>query len=358
MKIYIKAYINKNLGDDLFIKILTQRYPSQIFMISDNAKYLNIKNCEYIKENKLEKYYYKVLSMLTYGKVNYINKKMSKDDIFLIIGGSMFIEDNKQKIFKYPDKINNDYFILGSNFGPYNTKRYINVYKKWFSKASDICFREQYSFNLFSDLKNVRIASDIVFSLNKHMIVNENHLKKTKKIALFSIIDCSNRNIEKFKNEYEEKIIQLIKKMIKFDYEIILMSFCESEGDEKAINRILKKLTNFSIKKYFYKGNVNEALNIINSSDIIIGSRFHANILGLVFNKTIIPIAYSDKTINVLKDINFQGIMFDIRKMKEFDIELINKSTLQYKCNIEKQIYNSNNQFYKLDKRIGIIKNE
>ena len=55
MKIYLKAFIGKNLGDDLFIDIITKRYPKEKFLIDDRAKYLNNENLIFYKKSKFNK---------------------------------------------------------------------------------------------------------------------------------------------------------------------------------------------------------------------------------------------------------------------------------------------------------------
>ena len=49
MKIYVDAYLAKNLGDDLFINILTTRYPEhKFYAISKGEKGYNTKNLKYV----------------------------------------------------------------------------------------------------------------------------------------------------------------------------------------------------------------------------------------------------------------------------------------------------------------------
>jgi len=103
------------------------------------------------------------------------------------------------------------------------------------------------------------------------------------------------------------------------------------------------------INIYNYKDNIIEALNVMADSQIIVGSRFHANILGLVLQKTIIPIAYSDKTINVLKDMNFKGKIFDIRDMDSFDVNILTDEDLLYKFDTSSLKLSAEEQFKKLD---------
>lgn len=108
------------------------------------------------------------------------------------------------------------------------------------------------------------------------------------------------------------------------------MSFCEAEGDEAAVNQILGKTRSENIKPFYYYGNISEALNEIASSEIIISTRFHAVVLGLVFQKKLIPIIYSNKTRNMLNDINYKGKMLEIDKMPDLDISKIDDYLYEY----------------------------
>ena len=132
------------------------------------------------------------------------------------------------------------------------------------------------------------------------------------------------------------------------------MSYCAAENDEIAINSILDKIKEKNmldkISTYYYKGNIEEALDVMGDSQVIIGSRFHANIIGMLLNKTVIPLADSDKTLNVFNDMKFDGKIFDLRKIDEIDISKITDEDLKYKFDISTQIEDAKKQFEELDK--------
>lgn len=256
----------------------------------------------------------------------------------------------------------NKYYILGSNFGPYKSTDYYEYYKKIFCKAQDVCFREKYSYNMFKDLPNIRYASDIVFTLD----ISKIKVTNSKKVII-SVIDCSRKNSINKKEEYESKIIEMCEYFINSGYEVTLMSYCKFENDELAIRSILNKCkedTRLKLNKYYYRGNIEEALNVMGDCQIIIGTRFHANILGLLLGKTIIPIAYSDKTINVLKDMNFRGKIIKMDEIEKFDVNSLTKQQLNYKHDVSYQIKDAQKQFLELDKLLinegenGRIKNK
>ncbi len=126
------------------------------------------------------------------------------------------------------------------------------------------------------------------------------------------------------------------------------MSFCKEQGDEKAIESILQK-TDEEVDTYYYRGNTDEALEVLGSSNIIIGSRLHANILGMALGKTIIPMIYDKKIANILREVGFDGVMIDMYDIANFKISSLTYENLNYVCDINKARYDAKNQFKVLD---------
>lgn len=350
-KIFLEMYLKKNLGDNLFLDIIAKRYPYIVFDVAtknENIVGLNLANVHGLSLSK--RVLNRLKNKIFKTKLDANKKHLAK----VILGGSMFIEQRKTQE-QLTNELNNRYlnkntplFILGSNFGPYKNDFYFNEYKKVFRKAEDVCFREEYSKQLFNDLDNVRVAPDIVFGLDTKKY---NSVKQKKKVVI-SVIDLENRKELQDKiNEYENAILKIANYYAEKNYEVVLMSFCKGEGDENVINRILEKTNNDKIKTYYYKGNIDEALMEIASSEIVIGTRFHSIILGLVFNKKILPIIYSNKTKNMLNDLRFKGKMLEIN-----DIDKVNNKNIDSyvsdKLNIDEQKKLSEKHFEKLDEFI------
>ena len=141
-------------------------------------------------------------------------------------------------------------------------------------------------------------------------------------------------------------------------YKICLMSFCREEKDEEAIEEILEKCPKTvkeKIEKYYYNGNLEEALNIIGDSRIIVASRFHANILGILFGKNVITLSYSDKTKHVLSDMGLDSNIIDIKEIKNFNIKqnqklLQDNFSSEVEIKVIEAINDAKRQFEKLDK--------
>lgn len=304
MKVYLDAYLFNNLGDDLFVEIVRRRYP--------NTKFYAISRF-YKEKPNVKVYSGRITNKLLENQFLKNTFVANKCDLVLSVGGSMYIEEsNKKKNFSLGK---NKYYIMGSNFGPYKTEEYYNRYYEFFKNAEDVCFREKHSYNLFKDLPNVRHASDIVFGLD-----TSKFKKSQRKRVIISIISCDMKLLSEYKEAYEKKIVELIYFFKKKGYEVCLMSYCQIERDEEAINSIISKCKE-EVETYYYRGNIEEALEVMNDCQIVVGSRFHANILGLVLGKTIIPIGYSDKTKNALLDLGYKGKIIDIRNIDKFNVE-------------------------------------
>lgn len=279
-------------------------------------------------------------------------KKIRKNDIMVHIGGSLFMETRGPNFWyrekKFYKQIKIPYYIIGSNVGPIQTNEFVSILRKVFAGAKDVCFRDQASYDLFKDIPSVRVATDIAFTLD----TSECSTAEQEKQVVFSIINAYKKFDEETAERYEQEVIKLAKKSIKDGYRVTFMSFCKFEGDEDAIKRIMGKMDNSlrqKINTYLYRGDLDEALAVLANSEIIVASRFHASILGLVFGKKILPLAYSDKTTNILNDMHFEGPVIDIRKIDEFDGSKFDFSTLKLN-DVSAQKKLAEKQFQELDK--------
>ena len=338
MKIYLDAFLAKNLGDDLFIDILLNRYKNhKFYAISRGEKYNKYPNLKVYSNS----FIFRVLK-----KLRLVKYVANLYDLVVTIGGSMYME--MEGIKQDFDLGKNKRYIMGVNFGPYKSESFLKEVKSMFEKAEDVCFRDKYSYNLFQSLPNTRLAADIVFSLNTDDVKITN-----RKRAVISIVSCDFKVGQEKTKEYEEKMVELIEFLENKGYEICLMSFCKKQDDEKAVESIINKCddaTKERIEKYYYRGDFKEALNVIGDSSLVIGSRFHANIIGMVLGKSVIPIYYSDKTKNVIDDMGLEIKTIDIRKIEEFNVNILKDEDLTKVIDISKYKIESSEHFKMLDK--------
>ena len=349
LKINLHGYVNNNLGDDLFFEYLANRYPSYTFRLFAPSIYSDTfnstENIELIYPTIMKRVLNKLYKMLFKKNLNFYTDKV---DISLLVGGSLFMENKDWRIVH--QEFNNKFtaskkkYLLGANFGPYTSQEFYDAYKKEFIDFEDICFREKYSKNLFKDLKNVRIAPDLLFGYENDML----NINQDKKVFISVIKPSYREDLNGIDTKYYQGIVTLIEKFILRGYEITLVSFCEAEGDEEAVNEIyslLEKKT--SVDRLYYKGfNREEILKNLAESEIVVATRFHAMILGWVSNKKVLPLIYSNKTLNVIKDVGFSGEYIDIKKDDDYSISLNDIDILK---NVNSIALKSQNHFEILD---------
>lgn len=343
-KIFIMAYLRNNLGDDLFVTELINRYPNTKFYVDViDSKYAKVFKNNKNVEIKIEK------------EENFEKIDIEKYDGFVYIGGSIFMEGGKVynldkpcvEFIKLCKKNRKPFFYISSNYGPYKTKEYFELSKKAFEECSDICFRDEYSYNLFKDIKNVRHAPDLLFSYK--MDVNE---KEENSIGI-SVIDLSIReDLKNKETDYIEFLVNNIKNFINIGKKVYLFSFCKEENDEKAIEKVINKIEDKKLKEKIqivkYNDNIEKFLNVYKKMEYMICQRFHSLILSCVCNQKIFVISYSKKIDNVIeefdlcknyknhKDINSQ----DIINLQDFcntkNIDIIRKEAEKQFCELDK----------------------
>ena len=356
-KILLNAYINLNFGDDLFLKILFDRYPEiKWYLPKANPIYKTIfKNYNNVIIN--DDLLFKVRRKL---KLTEKNRLISKYDAGLYIGGSIFMQLSNWKeqlayrneIIESFNKKQKPYFILGSNFGPYNEKNFIEEYNKLFNKCKDICFRDKFSYDLFKEKGNVRLAPDIVFQLKPK---NIEKIKNSVGISLINLKDRDGESLEKYYNIHNKKMKELAEAFINDGRKVVFFSFCENQGDLVAINDVVKLLddkykTNIEIVNY--DGNIDEFLIKFESMENIVGTRFHACILSQVFNQGLYPILYSNKTYNVLKDIGLDKEYKFIKDLENLDVKEVLNRISNNKITDKKIFKEAEKQFEVLDKYV------
>lgn len=355
-KILVDAYLAKNLGDDLFLYLLFNRYRNEEIkwiVNSFDKKYKLIfnefKNVEIRIKHRLSKVMFK--SKLT-RKIIYTNEANEVHGL-LLIGGSIFMQDlnwkehmkrTKERVHIFKNK-GRKLFLLGANFGPFKDERFINGYKEIFKSFDDICFRDMYSYNLFKENSKVRVASDIVFKLEGDSVKEKNTLG-------ISLIDISNRDeLKIYSKKYKEKIIDIINYSTLCGIKVKLFSFCENQKDLEFCEEIYNETKDFKmIKIISYKGDIKGYLKEFSSVENIIGVRFHSIILSQIFNQGVYPLIYSDKSLNILKDIKLDthfNRIENIEKLNEQDVlSIISENKIS---NLEVIRRKAELQFIKLD---------
>lgn len=332
--VHVSAYIAGNLGDDLFIKILCERYSNVVFIMAGPRRYKrcfrNLKNLSYICDDTiLFKLICKLINVIrkSLGKKAMYRDKMVKNFLASIyktnvmITGSMFVETPTRldELMMEEHWYNQGPIIIGCSFGPYKDKEYYHMFKEQFRKAKHICFRDRYSYELFNDLGNVSYAPDVVFNFE-----HENRDLGYYVISVMDLNKALNGAWKEYCSDYNKKIAEIICEL-SLQKRVVLLSFCEEQGDTDAINDILGITgENEKIKVCEYsKEGIDEVITLIANCQGIITTRLHSLILGILFKKKVYPIIYSDKIANILSDISVENKHLYIDSFVKKDCEEI-----------------------------------
>ena len=342
-KVFILAYSKVNLGDDLFVDILVNRYKNVQFYTRAIQEYTYIYN----KNANLH------FKNYTLEDLAHISAK--EFDAIVYIGGSIFMEHagGVERIKKLNNialnckEKNIPFLFISSNFGPYKSQEYLGEVQKLLKNITDICFRDKKSYEQFKNIPTVRYAPDVVLS---HSILREIQ----KDTVGISAINFKYRDdLKQYENKYYNVLINSIINYIKQRKTVTLFSFCEYEGDEETINTLLKKIPQeYSCKVHIekYRGNIDDFISKYSSMEYFICSRFHSMILSTVYKQKTVILSYSSKIINVINDLNLTEKYIDITRINDIkDIKLEEFSKLNINDFTVKQ---SQKQFKEFDRFI------
>lgn len=312
-RILVLAYLRNNVGDDLFINQLANRYP-------DTQFYVRVINKQYIEPFKHNLNIVEVnVKEETFEHID-----MGQYDACIYMGGSIFMEGGKVynldedcvQFIKDCKKNSKPFYYISCNYGPYQTEKYFELSKQAFINCTDICFRDLYSYQLFKDIKTVRYAPDLVFSYPiEKSIIEEGTIG-------ISLIDLEIRDDIKVKEqEYISFLSKNIKRYIAQGKKIYLFSFCQYEGDENMVDKLRCVLTREfeeqNIQVVQYNKNIESFLQKYSKMEYMICQRFHSIILSYICKQKFYVISYSKKINNILEDLKIANSYMEFQEIKE-----------------------------------------
>lgn len=351
MENYVNGWWKTNLGDDLFLHIICERYRNQSFFITcekeEMTVFQHLNNLKIIEENKSSvviklfskflrvMYFWIPLSVLKeWIELFFLRKRgiSDKNVVVIEIGGSIFMMPKRKDIsmtegyFLRNIELKNfpNYYVVGSNFGPFYFQEQVDKYKELFSKMQDVCFRDTYSKKLFPNLDTVRSATDVVMSLK----IEDYQQIPEKKQIIISVIDVLSKKDtglegkHHFANKYEKFILSVTEDYVKKGYKVVLFSFCDFQNDHLFSQKIFNQLnkTIRSNVELFSHKQINKSLSKIAESEKIIATRFHAMILGWLFQKPTFVISYSQKTTQVIENSFNKQTFVDYNKVEKLNL--------------------------------------
>ena len=312
-KVYIIAYPKMNLGDDLFINMLVNRYKNVEFY----SKNMQMESTAY-KQNKN-------LHFIDYSLDDLLTLDITDFDALVYIGSSIFKEYDGgiERVQKLKDlairckTLSIPFYCISSYLGQGQTEESLKLIYDLFAESTDVCLRDKISFEQFRSIDTVRYAPDAIFSYKLEDV------KKEPNTIGISVINYKFREkMQKYESKYLEVLTKSIKKYIEKGFKVKLFNFCDYEGDTDSSNLIVNNLS-IAEKKFVeiitYNGNIKDFLKKYSKVEYMICSRFHSLILSYILGQKIYVLSYSSKITNVIDDLNLIDTYYNLNSLNNVE---------------------------------------
>lgn len=363
-KVLLLAYLRKNVGDDLFVSMILEKYKKVEFIFRNieeeyQEPFKGYNNCTFIKED-----------------VPFVKIDIDKYDACIYIGGSVLFEhdnayEHQKNITKFAEKCRKKeipFIYMSSNFGPYKTKKFYDECEKTIKKLDTITFRDKYSYKEFNNIKSVKYAPDLVLNLKG---TKRKKIKNSIGISIINLgLKSRSEELKEIENTYYNMYVKNIRKFIDEGKKIYLFSFCDYEGDHKAITKLKELLPqkyNEHVKEIRYKGkegNLADFISNYSKMEKMICTRFHAVILSLIFEQKFMVLSYSKKIQNTLNDLSTKINVIDLDsnlEKLEINEKMFNsipkKQTYKYREKAYEHFTRTEEILYKTPKKLIKLKN-
>lgn len=340
MKIMIKAYLDKNLGDDMMIRMLVKQLKNHQFFLHINDKSKasafydlpKLKLCRPIAGNKLQKWLY-------------IRKEY---DAIIKVGGSIFQIYSLNSIRAFIKILVEDLilkslgvklFIVGCNIGPIKVK-WGKIIVKWIIKNSMYTsVRDKESYKIINPKKrdhSIHYYPDMVLASQEYF----DQVDTMKKGTCLGISTYRFRTNPECNEIFHSKMINIINRYHDMTKQKVLL-FAFDSGSENDIGPAYSILDGIKKKELVeiivYSGNIKKIIKAYTRCHSFISVRFHSAIIALKLQIPFIPIIYSDKMENMLDDIAYKGLKYDTTNIKDLHEEdvihaLINENNICKGC--------------------------
>ncbi len=339
-RMYIRAYCQSNLGDDLFVLHLAKKYPETefyLYAIGDNQRaFLNQPNIHLPKA--WDRFRRKGRHLLHLGGEPFDGQGL---DGTVVIGGSILWEGAPLDFGEAPC------FLIGPNCETDYSPAFRLRLAEALGQVQSCCFRDQASFDQFSGLPNVTWAPDVLFDYAPGLPP-----QKGEGIGISLVSSKGAFREDGLRETYYGAMADLCQRCLAEEIPVRLLSFCAPEGDEEAVEAVLTRVSSpTSVAVSRYRGDPEAFLAEMSKCETIIATRFHAMILGWVLGKNVVPIIYSTKQTQVLSDCGFHGPMWNALDTENMTGEMLLAYTKreQGRLDISKLKKCSRSQFSALD---------
>ena len=330
-QIVLDFYSCYNLGDDLFVeafaeyfsdceihllvnpKCVPKRLPKNVRILHFSNVDLRLRRISNLASQRGRQRMVKTVEHMRQKKLERIAQHC---DAFVKIGGSIFMQHApgcREIDFSTAEKPDfslrrstggrGNRFIIGANLGPVYSEDYWEQTAEKFREYRHVCLRDYASYRKMRAAPNVQYAPDVLF------LVPKPYPGTCEENVAISVMDVS-RNTEDAAviRAYYDLLERAIAYFLDREVPVTLMSFCQWQGDEQAVQELLNRFPEEKrLSACCYRGSARRILRVLSGASFVIGTRLHSTILGISFGKPVFPIVYNCKTSHYLADLSFPG---------------------------------------------------
>ena len=316
--VLVHAFLAGNLGDDLFVRTLCDRYPDVRFLACApgdyEGRFSDVANLE-------------IRPPAEFGGL------VKTADAVAHIGGCCFVQHEKDfspffQTDEYLAKNARHLVFMGGNFGPYQDDSYLDAYRDLFRGYDGLSFRDHYSAGLFEGYPNVLYAPDILFGFPARRAEKQRR-------AVVAPISLAGRDgafaISQHAEAYRRFTVSSVRALLARGYEVSLVSFCEAQGDEEEIASVVAELSDEErarVSVSCYRRHPDEVVRELEVAECVVATRFHAMVLGFAHGCRVLPVVYDQKTRKVLDDLSYP-LSVDVSALDSASAEDLVKGLLE-----------------------------
>lgn len=309
LRIYTVAYLDRNLGDDLMIRLMAESMPQHDFYLFNDKRsnmipFMNLKNI-HSTDIQFNKHF-----------------DINKFDGVVVIGGSIFmvtrrayaIDSLRRKIPLFRKILAAGKYLatVGCNLGPFRDAWCERVACRELGMSRLVTVRDSKSLEMMrSHGYQVKLFPDMLFSLDIPYVPPA-HKEKLLGISAYR----STMQGEKCMDYYESMAETADCFVEKTGGGIRLFAFdCEGENDICAaytIRRLMKHKRNCEI--VVYDGEADEFIEKFDGCSSMIATRFHSMVLAQLSGIPVLPMVYSNKMTDTLDDLHYSGVRLEYGK--------------------------------------------
>lgn len=280
MRILLDGYNDNNFGDDLMLSLAARGLRGhELYTTSDKLK----------QEN-----------------VEYTRAKSGFDCYLKVTGSGFLIHNNAGILYRMRDMYREKKYapkraVINCNISSFINKTAEKLIQSQLKKYDFITVRDIFSYNYirknFPEL-HCEIYPDMVFSLPDSMIP-DTACEGALGIAVHNSADCA--ALAKIADRYIERTGK----------EVMILCFDNGiENDLSAAKDIYEASEYARRMNLILYTTISDMLENMKRCSVILGVRLHSVILAARMNIPFVPMAYSDKTVNSLREICYNGTVY------------------------------------------------